>query len=278
MSDILDNYFTEEQKRFNNNIKTVFSVHLQNPHTTFRNTTNSLIKTLTTYSKSFYKTKQQFNVPEPISNCKVQKVIDKLLSKNAFRYKTIEPRIYERKKRKYDSLQRDIIDRQILIRENLFVAPEQRQLYKSLVMQDKYMGGCKFRNNLLQSVNDYHSKLMKHSNLRGHVIEGIRSVSSIQLFKVNFFKEINNEIDGNEPDSEKNKSQLYECISTRKKEHLRPMSIPINKLGLEDRLKKWDEIVERSKLLVKTRKTNLEKTKKKFELIMKNEPIKSKSI
>jgi hypothetical protein len=89
---------------------------------------------------------------------------------------------------------------------------------------------------------------------------------------------MNNEIDGNEPDSEKNKSQLYECISTRKKEHLRPMSIPINKLGLEDRLKKWDEIVERSKLLVKTRKTNLEKTKKKFELIMKNEPIKSKSI
>lgn len=278
MSDILDKYFIEEQKRFNNNIKSVSSAHLQNPNTTFRNTTNSLIKTLTTYSKSFYKTKKQFNVPEPVSNSKVQKVIDKLLSKNMFPYKTIEPGVYEKKKRKYDSLQRDIIDKQILIRENLFIAPEQQQLYKSLVMQDKYMGGCKFRNNLLQSVNDYHSKLMKHSNLRGDVVEGIRSIPSIQLFKVNFFKEINNEIDGNEPDSERNKSSPYDCISTRRKEYSRPMSIPINKLGLEDRLKKWDEFVERSKLLVKKRKTNLEETKKKFELIMKNEPIKYKSI
>ena len=58
-------------------------------------------------------------------------------------------------------------------------------------MQNKYMGGSKYRNNLLQSVHSYQTQVKQHSYLRGHVVQEMVNMPNLQELKNKFFKEIN---------------------------------------------------------------------------------------
>ena len=137
-------------------------------------------------------------------NKEVQLIINKLLTKTNVQNNTVHSNISSYKYNKYELLQREVIDRQDIIKDNLMHAPNEKHLYKSFSMQNKYMGGSKYRNNLLQSVHSYQTQIKPHSYLRGQIVQSMINMTNIQALKNKFFKEINKEIRGKKFNNKKN--------------------------------------------------------------------------
>ena len=287
MKDILNDYCSRDKKRFkslksNSSCSNIYpNIYKQIPINQTQQTRCNSIKSMKSdYNKTFYNknTKCKRTIVKTRNNNtnhnkEVQLIINKLLTKTNVHNKTVHSSLYTHKYNKYDVLQRDIIDKQDIIKENLMLAPNQKHLYKSFSMQNKCMGGSKYRNNLLQSVHSYQTQI-KHSYLRGQIIQSMVNMPNIQTLKHKFFEEINNEIKGKKLNNKKNhNNNKYKYIINQRKLLFHPISVPLNKISIEDRLKKWDAIIDNTRILRKKRKQDLEKKQKSFELLLKNESL-----